>query len=253
MQCPKCGYEQTDANSECISCGIVFAKWNRCQAVSRPGQSDPSAVVQEETQEAESGILSALLFHMPADVNPISWGARVLLLAILTLWGIKFIFTPISSDATMSSFWHLVNLPFHEAGHLFFRPFGRVMTSLGGSLMQVIMPAICLVVFLIKTRDPFAGAFSLWWMGQNFIDLAPYINDARSLSMPLLGGNVGSRSPYGFHDWEFILKETGLIRFDHTIARMSHGVGALLIAAAVVWGFFLLFKHYRILRTQSPD
>jgi hypothetical protein len=151
----------------------------------------------------------------------------------------------------MSSFWHLVNIPFHEAGHIFFRPFGRVMTSLGGSLMQVLMPAICLVVFLVKTRDPFAGAFSLWWMGQNFIDLAPYINDARSLSMPLLGGNVGKHAPYGFHDWEFILKETGLIRFDHAIARLSHGVGALLIMAAAAWGGFLLFQHFRILRSQS--
>ncbi len=250
MQCPKCGYEQTDVNSECLSCGIVFAKWHQRKAMPRPGQPSPPVV---DLNETEPGILSALLFHMPTEVNPIAWGARVLLLAILTWWGIKFIFTPIASDATMSSFWHLVNLPFHEAGHLFFRPFGRVMTSLGGSLMQVLMPAICLAVFLVKTRDPFAGSFSLWWMGQNFIDLAPYINDARSLSMPLLGGNVGSRSPYGFHDWEFILKETGLIRFDQTIARISHGVGALLITAAVVWGAFLLFKHYRILRTQPSS
>ena len=253
MQCPKCGYEQTDVHSECLSCGIVFAKWRQRKAVPRPGQPAPPTADQKETQETESGILSALLFHMPTGVNPISLAARALLLAILTWWGIRFIFTPVSSDAIMSSFWHLVNLPFHEAGHLFFRPFGRVMTSLGGSLMQVLMPAICLVVFLVKTRDPFAGSFSLWWMGQNFIDLAPYINDARSLSMPLLGGNVGSRSPYGFHDWEFILKETGLIRFDHNIARISHGVGTLLITAAVVWGAFLLFKHYQILRTQPPN
>ena len=253
MQCPKCGYDQTQDNRECPSCGIVFAKWHQRKAVPRPVQCTPPAADQKETEETESGILNALVFHVPATVNPISWGARVLLLAILTWWGIKFIFTPISSDATMSSFWHLANLPFHEAGHLFFRPFGLVMTSLGGSLMQVLMPAICLVVFLVKTRDPFAGSFSLWWMGQNFIDLAPYINDARSLSMPLLGGNLGSHSPYGFHNWEFILKETGLIRFDHTIARMSHGVGALLITVAVVWGVFLLFKQYRILRTQSPN
>ncbi|MFO7716716.1 zinc ribbon domain-containing protein [Desulfosarcina sp.] len=206
-----------------------------------------------DREDATSGILNALLFHMPTDVNAIAWSARLLLLAILTLWGIKFILSPIASDAAMSSFWHLVNLPFHEAGHIFFRPFGRVMTSLGGSLMQVLMPAICLLVFLIKTRDPFAGSFALWWMGQNFIDLAPYINDARSLRMPLLGGNVGSHSPYGFHDWEFILKETGLIRFDHTIARLSHVVGAVLIATALFWGGFLLFKHYQILRTRSPQ
>lgn len=69
--------------------------------------------------------------------------------------------------------------------------------------------------------------------------------------MPLLGGNVGKHAPYGFHDWEFVLKETGLIRFDHAIARLAHGAGALLIASAVAWGAFLLFKQYGILRSQS--
>jgi hypothetical protein len=50
------------------------------------------------------------------------------------------------------SFWHLVNLPFHEAGHIIFRPFGRLMTSLGGSMMQVLVPLVCMAVFLVKTR-----------------------------------------------------------------------------------------------------
>ena len=69
--------------------------------------------------------------------------------------------------------------------------------------------------------------------------------------MPLLGGNVGKHAPYGFHDWEFVLKETGLIRFDHAIARLAHGAGALLIASTVAWGAFLLFEQYGILRSQS--
>ena len=251
MQCPKCGYEQTGDDVECISCGIVFAKWHRRQArppENRPVPPSPDTV---DVIEAEPGTLSLLLFNTPAEINPVSWGARLLLLTVLAVWGAKFILTPITSEYTLNSFWHLVNLPFHEAGHILFRPFGRVITSLGGSLMQVLMPTICLVVFLIKTRDPFAGSVALWWMGQNFIDIAPYINDARSLSMPLLGGNVGKHAPYGFHDWEFILKETGLIRFDHTIARGAHAIGAILIITAIAWGSYLLVKHMRIWRTQA--
>ena len=251
MNCPKCGCEQANDSSECPLCGIVFAKWYARSTAPRPGRGTVRAA--GDNQEKESGLWAALLFHTPAEVNPIAWGARLFLLVVLTLWGIKFIISPINAEATLSSLWHLINLPFHEAGHIFFRPFGPVITSLGGSLTQLLMPAICLAVFLIKTRDPFAGAFSLWWMGQNFIDLAPYIDDARSLSMPLLGGNVGRHSPYGFHDWEFILRETGLIRFDHAIAHLSHGAGALLMTSAVAWGAILLAKQYGILRNRSRN
>lgn len=246
MNCPKCGYAQDADNRECPSCGIVFAKWRQRQAAA---PAVPSPRTNSAADEAPApGMFEALFLHLPDAVNPIAWGLRLALLAILLVWGLRFIFAPIDSDAVMQSVWHLVNLPFHEAGHILFRPFGRLMTALGGSLMQVLMPTVCLVVFLIRTRDPFAGSFALWWTGQNFVDLAPYINDARALRLPLLGGNVGSRAPYGFHDWEFILRETGLIRLDHSLARLAHGIGALLIVTAVVWGGWILARQYAIMR-----
>jgi hypothetical protein len=107
------------------------------------------------------------------------------------------------------------------------------------------MPFICLLVFLVKTRDTFAASFTLWWMGENFMDLAPYINDARSLTMPLLGGNTGRTAPYGFHDWEFILNETGLLRYDHALALFSHRLGSLLIILSFLWGGYILFKQFK--------
>ena len=75
------------------------------------------------------------------------------------------------------------------------------MTSLGGSLFQLFIPLVCLFALLVHARDTFGGAVALWWFGQNFFDLAPYINDARSLSLPPVGGNFGNSSPHGFHDW----------------------------------------------------
>ena len=41
---------------------------------------------------------------------------------------------------------HLINLVFHEAGHILFAPFGSFMMSLGGSLLQVIVAAVQLMV-----------------------------------------------------------------------------------------------------------
>jgi len=104
-----------------------------------------------------------------------------------------------------------------------------------------------MVVFLIKTRDPFGASVTLWWFGENFIDIAPYINDARSLSLPLIGGNFGYSSPYGFHDWEFILNELGLSHLDHALAGISHFSGSILMTLAYIWGIYILYKQYKYL------
>ena len=139
---------------------------------------------------------------------------------------------------------HLINLPFHEAGHVFFGPFGRLIASLGGTLGQLLMPCICLTVLLLKTRDPFGASVALWWLGQNFMDIAPYINDARSLTLPLLGGNTGDSAPYGFHDWQFILTQLRLLKLDHGLAAAAQGIGTLIMLTSSLWGAAVLILHY---------
>ena len=59
-------------------------------------------------------------------------------------------------------------------------PLGRFMSVLGGSLMQLLIPAVCAGTLLLQTRDPFGAACCLWWIGENLLDLAPYIADARA-------------------------------------------------------------------------
>jgi hypothetical protein len=39
---------------------------------------------------------------------------------------------------------------------------------------------------------PFGAAVAIWWAGENLIDVAPYINDARELKLVLLGGKTGA-------------------------------------------------------------
>ena len=192
-----------------------------------------------------------MFLGVPETTDSIIFVFRIIFFSIFFLWGVKFIFTPLQTNYAGESLWHLVNLPFHETGHIVFRPFGRVITSLGGSLLQLLMPLICMGVFLIKTKDTFAAAFTLWWFGENFMDIAPYIDDARALVMPLVRGNTGQTSPYGFHDWEFILTETGLIRFDHTIAWLSYKTGALLMILSFVWSGYLLYKMFKNLKTSQ--
>ena len=188
--------------------------------------------------------LKDFFFYVPLDVSFVSLIGRIIILAVLLIWGWKLIFASIASNAAGKSFLHLVNTPFHEAGHVFFSPFGSFLHSLGGTLGQLLMPLTCTVVFLLQTRDTFAASVGLWWFGENFLDIAPYIGDARAGVLPLLGGNTGHSSPYGFHDWEFLLTETGLLRYDQAISHLSHRVGSAIMMLAMAWAGYILWKTY---------
>ena len=134
-------------------------------------------------------------------------------------------------DTIGASFLHTISLPFHEAGHLFFSPFGDVVTALGGSLAQVLVPAICAVAFLTTSLDPFAAAVCAWWAGENLLDVALYIDDARALNLVLLGGHTGAEVEG--HDWEHILGSIGALHLDHRIAWTTHWLGAALMLAGI--------------------
>lgn len=157
--------------------------------------------------------------------------ARWALVAGLAIWTIQFARTPLSDDA-MESFLHLPDLVFHEAGHILFSPFGRFMTVLGGSLLQFLVPIVAAIAF-IKQEDPFSAAICGWWAGQNLVDLAPYIADARSLSLILLGGKTGAEVEG--HDWEFILTQLGATHLDHQFGYTAYGLGLAMMIGALLY------------------
>jgi hypothetical protein len=125
------------------------------------------------------------------------------------------------------------NLAFHEAGHWLFFPFGPFMTTLGGSLNQVLVPLVCAGAFLWKMGDAFGAAAATWWAAENLIDLAPYIDDAGDLQLVLLGGKTGSEV-FG-HDWEYLMNAMGVAHEDHALAAVVQTVGTLTMIAALFW------------------
>jgi hypothetical protein len=215
MKCPECDFVQSDQNATCSKCGLVFEKYQRPQASTlRKG----GVTAKRDTAAGDGTFFQDTLFFVESKVNPFYFGGRIVVGLIIFIWGWVFILTPMATNYAGNSFFHLVNLPFHEAGHLFFQLFGRWMGSLGGTLGQLLIPFICLLVFLIKYKNPFGASVSLWWLAESFMDIAPYINDARSQELVLLGGITGREADYGTHDWEFILNEIGWLRYDHTLA-----------------------------------
>lgn len=192
----------------------------------------------------DEGIFRDMFLGVKSPVNPIFFIGRLILFAIILVWGVRFIISPLESNLVGRSFLHLINLPFHEAGHIIFSFFGRFIMVLGGSLMQLLIPFLYVLTFLLFKGDPYGSAVCTWWLGESFMDLAPYINDARALKLILLGGVTG-REVADYHDWEYLLRTLGWLEYDHVLANMSHLFGILLMLTAYVWGGMLLYKQFR--------
>lgn len=204
-----------------------------------------SSVVPSQVLPDRGHRLIDLIFEVPEEMNSLLFWGRAAIWVGMIVWGSQLMFVRIADNVAGESLLHLVNLPFHEAGHVVFSPLGSFIASLGGTLGQLLVPLVCMAALLFKTRDPFGASVCFWWFGENFLDIAPYVNDARAGKLPLVGGNFGHSSPYGFHDWEYLLTESGLLRYDHVLARVAHGIGSVLMILAVVWAGFLWYRQYQ--------
>jgi hypothetical protein len=249
MLCPHCQFQQLSDSTECQRCGIIFAKYRptpiryaKHEAAPKTYSAAFSYVIPQWGKD--------VLFPINPRANPIVYGGRLLIYAGLLLWGLKFISTPMATNYVGESFMHMINLPFHEAGHVIFTPMGRFMQVLGGSLGQLLMPLICLGALLIQNRDAFGASVGLWWFAESLMDLAPYINDARALDLVLLGGVTG-KDVEDYHDWEYILRTLGWLQYDHTLAHAAYILGSLLMIVAFIWGGYML--RLQLKSFQRPD
>ncbi len=238
VHCPKCLAERPDKAQECGRCGIIFSKYKPLTAKSRFSPS-------KQTFTQSEWFLTAKQWLVESDTTAesMTFYGRALVFVAMIWWGWKFIVTPLETNCTGESFLHLINLPFHEAGHLIFIPFGRFMTILGGTLGQILMPMICLGTFLVKTRDPFGATVALWWTAESLMDIAPYINDARALDLMLIGGVTGKETDG--HDWNNILTMLDLLDWDHRLAHLTYNLGIFFMLGSFLWGGILLLRHYR--------
>ncbi len=243
MECPKCHHIQAGDLSECLKCGLIFAKYKPRQIAkdnNKPGIKKFFSLAQI------ANIIKELVVYIEPSPHPLFFIGRAFIYIILIIWAMIFIFTPMETNYVGECFIHLINLPFHEAGHIFFRPFGHFIMMLGGTLGQLLMPFICLVAFLIKGNS-FGASVAFWWFGENFMDIAPYINDARALNLILLGGVTGKEVD-NYHDWEYILGHLNLLYMDHIFANFSYYFGAFIMIAALFWGGYILIKQYKFVQ-----
>lgn len=247
--CPKCGYSNAGgdiaAGERCQACGLVFRKWMKHRYRSRAA----ARVAGVRAQPRWQARLAAHLFRVPDRVNPILFGGRCITLLGLVIWSIWFFQTDHRElfghlPEINSSIMHGVNLAFHEAGHLLFAILGDFMAVLGGSLMQLIAPAAIMAAFLFKHKNAFGGAVAFWWLGQSAMDLAPYIYDARTGKLMLIGGFIGQERP-GAHDWTNLLGRLGMLDYAHALGTFTNFVGMTVMVLALAWAGYVLRLQYR--------
>jgi len=251
--CPNCGFTPPPGAADhlCPACGLLFARW-RPGRRARPPQPDwhenPLGALLVRLWTDLRDKASARRAELEAD-EPLVAGLRAALLVFLAWTGWRFAALNQPYGVWDHTFLHNVHLIFHEAGHILFIPFGRFMTIAGGSLMQLLVPLACLIAFLWREKpDPFGAAVCLWWLGTSFVDLSPYIGDAQSLKLMMLGGFFAEDVPDA-HDWRNILYALDWLRYDRQIAEWAHWIGSALIVGGLGWGAWVASGVLRTRRT----
>jgi hypothetical protein len=152
---------------------------------------------------------------------------RLVLTIALAYYGLL-----IARDPSAGSLMDNVDLPIHETGHLVFSPFGDFMQFAGGTLFQLIMPAI-FAGYFVRRKDIHSASVALWWVAQNFWNISVYAADARAQELPLVGG--------GEHDWAYMLGELHWLQYDQRVSRIIWTIGVVVYIAAIAIGLFAVF------------
>lgn len=149
-------------------------------------------------------------------------GPRLALIAILAIYGFVCLLDPAEFR-----FLDNLDLAIHEAGHVLLSPFGEFVHLVGGTLFQLLVPAL-FVWHFTRRRDHYAAAVPLWWVGQNLWNISVYVKDAQTQELPLVGG--------GEHDWAYLLDAVGLIVHDQTIGSIVYVLGIVVFMASIFRG-----------------
>lgn len=163
------------------------------------------------------------------------WEPRAALLGYLVYAGARHV-----RDPLYRSWFAGITLVFHEMGHVVFSPFGDTMHILGGSLMQLLVPAAAGAYLLLRQRDHFGLAVCGAWLAFSTWELATYVGDASHESLPLVG-----LGPNPEHDWSHLLTAWHLLNDDAAIASALRLVAFGIWAASVTLGGWLCWRMAR--------
>ncbi|NOZ23985.1 MAG: hypothetical protein GXP25_23150 [Planctomycetes bacterium] len=163
-----------------------------------------------------------------------SWQLRIPMVLIMLWIGYRVGFSRTSGQA--HSVFSGIDLGIHELGHVVTCWLPNLLCALAGTVAQCVAPLIAAFSFFRK-GILFETCFCIWWSGENMICSSYYIADAKSMDLPLV-------TPFGgeaHHDWNYILRTVGLLRWDTTLAFFVRAGGTLLVLGGIAAGIAVLW------------
>lgn len=141
-------------------------------------------------------------------------------------------------------FWvvDIINLYIHEAGHFFFKLFGRFLYMLGGTLFQIIIPVTTLIVFVRGSLHSLP--FTSYWIGHNLVNISIYIADAPYRKLKLISSSA-------LHDWHWILKKMDMMEDAETIASVMNAFGIFICIVGIISGLIILVLDIKSIVNQK--
>jgi len=178
-------------------------------------------------------VVVALLWAAPL-VLPGSWGRFA---TEILIWGLLAMSSDILIGYTgMVSFGHSVffglGMYGAAAALLSVKPPNLWLALAYGLVAAAVVSAF--VAYFARTKQRYAAAVTMTWVGVNLLNVARYIGDARAQNLPLLGGEDS------IHDWWYLLINWDLLPRDTVIARWVHFFGVVAFLTSMLGGFMTL-------------
>lgn len=156
----------------------------------------------------------------------------------------NFIQSPLDSILIHNFF-----LVIHEAGHFIFAIFGiEWITVLGGTLMQLIVPIIFAIYFLLYQADMYSTSFLMAVFSLSLIDVSIYVADGLKRELPLLGDNIEG------HDWYYLLSSINSLHKAEFFGSVILYLGITIFIISVIGMFYFSNKKdYEVIYASKYD
>ncbi len=176
--------------------------------------------------------------RIPDSISPqinwlkINWQPvpRVQFIAWVIFYALLLIFLAFNfGQLTLLDNAHLVT---HEAGHLLFGWFGATLGLWGGTLFQLLVPAMLCAAFIARKELP-GTVFCAFAFFHSLTGVAAYMSDALRLELPLV--TVGAIADESMHDWLRIFTQLGVLPHAIQIGNATRLIAWCGMIATVGW------------------